>query len=119
MNFVVGSRAIPAFPPTTGISRDSVMRNGLAAGFDRRRAIEEIGLASLADRHHAVGCTFVVHVSGDLAEFERDLIRERARADLETARALATPSRLARKQRADHGPESRRHRCSHQWITAP
>jgi Resolvase, N terminal domain/Helix-turn-helix domain of resolvase len=58
-------------------------RRGHGAGRSRRRVSQPPG----GDRHHHPGGKLVFHVFAALAEFERDLIRERTSAGLAAARA--------------------------------
>ena len=59
---------------------------GCLVGYARVSTLEQ-DAALQRDALEATGCQRVFHVFGALAEFERDLIRERTMAGLEAARA--------------------------------
>jgi DNA invertase Pin-like site-specific DNA recombinase len=83
-------------------------------GIGFRSLTEQLPLAHRADRYDDLGGKLIFHVLGALAEFERDIIRERTQAGLASARArgaegggpktLETPAKvaMARTLCADH-----------------
>ena len=68
----------------------------------RRPAIPDQG-----DRHHDAGGRLLLHVFAALAQFERDLIRERIRAGLTAAAARGRRGEKTRRNRARQWPHPR------------